>query len=285
MGSMDGKICIVTGGNSGIGKETARGLAQEGATVVIACRDVAKGEEARSDVAASTGAGERVKVMALDLASFASIRAFAQAFAKTHGKLHVLVNNAGLSPNEKKQTADGLELTFGVNHVGPHLLTKELVPLLEASAPARVVFLSSSIQKGAKLDLDDPMFDKRGFSWMDAYGASKLANVFDTLSWAEKLSGAKVTVNAVHPGVVKTGLARDVWWLNLMAKLFFISPQKGARSSLFAAMDPSLDGTTGKYFEGTSEKPVNAVANDPAAREKLWALTEKLIAERSAAAA
>src|SRR3954467_14373752 len=148
MASMDGKICIVTGANTGIGKETARGLAQAGATVVIACRDAAKGEEARADIAKSTGAGERVKVMELDLASLASIRAFAQAFAKTYGKLSVLVNNAGVSPNEKKQTADGLELTFGVNHVGTHLLTKELVPLLKASAPSRVVFVSSSLQKG-----------------------------------------------------------------------------------------------------------------------------------------
>jgi len=283
--SMDGKICIVTGANTGIGKETARGLAQAGAAVVIACRDAAKGEEARADIAASAGAGERVKVMELDLASLASIRAFAQAFAKTYGKLHVLVNNAGVSPSEKKQTADGLELTFGVNHVGPHLLTKELVPVLKAGAPARIVFVSSSVQKNAKLDLDDPMFEKSAFSWMNAYGASKLANIFDTLSWAETLSGTGVTVNALHPGVVSTGLARDVWWLNLMAKVFFISTQKGARTSLFLATDPSLEGTTGKYFEGTNEKAVNALASDPAAREKLWTLTERLIAERSASAA
>jgi len=285
MASMDGKICIVTGGNNGIGKETARGLAQAGATVVIACRDAAKGEEARADIAASTGAGERVKVMELDLASLASIRAFAQGFAKTYGKLHVLVNNAGVSPAEKKQTADGLELTFGVNHVGPHLLTKELLPLLKASAPSRIVFVSSSLQKNAKLDLDDPMYDSRAFSWMNAYSASKLANILDTLSWSEELSGTGVTVNALHPGVVATGLARDMWWLNLMGKLFFTTPQKGARTSLFVATDPGLEGTTGKYFEGTKEKAVNALANDAAARKKLWALTEKLIGERSAGAA
>ena len=278
MTSLDGKICIVTGANSGIGKETARGLAQAGATVVLACRDAAKGDAARADIATTTGAGERVKVMALDLASLASIRAFAAAFTKAHGKLHVLVNNAGLSPSEKKQTADGLELTFGVNHVGTHLLTRELVPLLKASAPARIVIVASSVQKNSKLDLDDPMFEKRAFSWISAYGASKVANVCDTLSWADELAGTGVTVNAVHPGVVKTQLARDVWWLNFMAKLFFISPVKGARSSLFAATDPSLDGVTGKYFEGTREKPVNALASDPAARAKLWALTEKLIA-------
>jgi len=285
MASMDGKICIVTGGNTGIGKETARGLAQAGATVVIACRDAAKGEEARADIAASTGAGARVSVMALDLASLSSIRAFAAAFAAAHGKLHVLVNNAGLSPNEKKQTADGLEVTFGVNHVGPHLLTKELVPLLKASAPARVVFVSSSVQKGARLDLDDPMFERRPFAWMDAYGASKLANVLETMSWAEKLTGTGVTVNALHPGVVSTSLARDVWWLSLMAKMFFTSPQKGARTSLFLATDPGLEKVTGRYFEGTHEKPVNALATDPAAREKLWALTEKLLAERGPSAA
>lgn len=285
MTSMDGKICIVTGANTGIGKETARGLAQAGATVVIACRDAAKGEEARADIAQSTGASERVKVMALDLASLASIRAFAAAFAKAYGKLHVLVNNAGVSPTEKRQTSDGLEVTFGVNHVGPHLLTKALAPLLKASAPARIVFVSSSVQKNSKLDLDDPMFDKRKFSWMNAYGASKVANVFDTLSWAEKLSGTGVTVNALHPGVVSTGLAREVWWLNLMAKAFFASPRKGARTSLFLVTNPSLEETTGKYFEGTSEKPVNALASDAAAREKLWALTEKLIAERGVSAA
>jgi NAD(P)-dependent dehydrogenase (short-subunit alcohol dehydrogenase family) len=285
MGSMDGKICVVTGANSGIGKETARGLAQAGATVVIACRDAAKGEEARADIAASTGAGDRVRVMALDLASLASVRAFAAAFAREHRSLHVLVNNAGLSPDTKQQTVDGIELTFGVNHVGPHLLTGELAPLLKQSAPARVVFLSSTVQKGAKLDFDDPLFERRPFSWMDAYGASKLANVLDMMSWAEALSGTGVTANALHPGVVSTRLARDVWWLNLMAKMFFTSPQKGARTSLYLATDPGLEKVTGKYFEGTSEKPVNPLAGDPAARAKLWALTEKLIAERGGGAA
>ncbi len=280
MASMDGKICIVTGANSGIGKETARGLAQAGATVILACRDLPKGEAAKAEIAASATEGERTKVMALDLASIASIRGFAAAFAKSYGKLHVLVNNAGLSPSEKRQTADGLELTFGVNHVGPHLLTKELVPILTASAPARVVFVSSSLHKSATMDLDDPMFERRAFTWMKAYGASKLANVCDALSWAEKLRGAGVTVNALHPGVVATGLARDVWWLSLMGRAFFISPQKGARTSLFVATDSSLEGVTGKYFEGARERPVNALANDPAVREKLWALTEKLIAER-----
>jgi NAD(P)-dependent dehydrogenase (short-subunit alcohol dehydrogenase family) len=280
MTPMNGKICIVTGANTGIGKETARGLAQAGATVIIACRDAAKGEEARADVAESTGAGDRVKVMALDLASLAGIRAFAKAFTEAHGKLHVLVNNAGVSPSEKKQTADGIELTFGVNHVGPHLLTKELAPLLKASAPSRVVFVASSVQKTSKLDLDDPQFEKRAFSWMEAYSASKVANVLDAVSWAEELSGAGVTVNALHPGVVSTGLARDVWWLNVMAKIFFTSPQKGARASLFLATDPSFEKITGKYIEGTSEKPMNPLAGDAAARGKLWALTERLIAER-----
>ena len=283
MGLMDGKVAIVTGSNSGIGRETARGLAAEGATVVIACRDVQKGEEARADVAGTTHAGDRVKVMALDLASFKSIRAFVAEFKQKFPALHVLVNNAGISPNERKTTEDGLEVTFGVNHVGPHLLTSELVPLLKASAPSRVVFLSSSVQKGAKLDLDDPMYEKRSFSWLTAYSASKLANVGDTFSWAEKLKGTGVTVNAVHPGVVSTQLARDVWWLKIMAKFFFTTPAKGAKSSLFAATDPSLKDVTGKYFEGKSEKPVNPMANDPAAREKLWSLTEKLIAERARA--
>ena len=281
MGSMDGKVCIVTGANSGIGKETARGLAKQGATVVIAVRDVAKGEAARAEIAQSEGAGDRVKVMKLDLASFASIRAFASEFATTFGKLHVLVNNAGLSPIEKLQTADGIEVTFGVNHVGPHLLTRELAPLLKSSAPARVVFLSSSLQKSAKLDLDDPQFEKRSFSWMDAYGASKLANVLDTLTWAEKFAGTGVTVNAVHPGVVSTQLARDVWWLKIMAKVFFASPASGARTSLFAAGDASLEGVTGKYFEGTKTKAVNPLANDAAARDKLWSMTERLIEARA----
>ncbi|MFO0603537.1 MAG: SDR family oxidoreductase [Polyangiales bacterium] len=280
---MKGKVCIVTGSNTGIGKETARGLAAKGATVVMACRDVAKAEAARAEVAASTGRDD-VAVMPLDLASLASVRAFAAAFRERYPRLDVLVNNAGVWTTARSTTRDGFETTFGVNHVGTFLLTHELLPLLKASAPARVVVLSSTLHFRGKMQWDDLQSERGGFSGPRAYNQSKLANVLFANALARRLEGTGVVVNSVHPGVVATELVRD--YPKLLVKifqLFLLTPAQGAACSLFVAADPSVEKVTGKYFEKSREVTAAAAARDVAAQDRLWELTESLIARASGA--
>lgn len=275
---MNGKVCIVTGGNTGIGKETARGLAQRGAKVVLACRDTARGEAARDDIARSTGRKD-VEVIALDLASKASIRAFGERFRAAHERLDVLVNNAGVWRSSRGTTEEGLEATFGVNHVGTWLLTQDLLPLLKKSAPSRVVVLSSKLHYRGRMDWEDLQFERRKYGTTAAYAQSKLANVLFTKALARRLEGTGVTVNAVHPGVVRTELMRD--YPKLLVKiftLFLLTPEQGAECSLHVATAPELAGVTGEYFEKSRIKPAAAEALDEAAQERLWALTEALAA-------
>ena len=275
---MKGKICVVTGSNTGIGKETARGLAQRGATVVLACRDLEKATAARDDIAATTGRSD-VAVLPLDLGKKASIRAFAASFAEKYARLDVLVNNAGVWTTSRRTTADGLESTFGVNHVGTFLLTQELLPLLKASAPSRIVVLSSKLHYRGKLVFDDLQYERRKFSGIAAYNDSKLAKVLFTRALARRLAGTGVTVNAVHPGVVATELTRNYpSFLTAVFKLFLLTPEKGAACSLHVATAPELEAVTGQYFEKSQAKPPLPAALDEAAQERLWTLTEALIA-------
>lgn len=275
---MKGKVCIVTGSNTGIGKETARGLAAKGATVVMACRDVAKAETARADIATTTG-NDAVTVMPLDLGSLASVRAFAAAFREKHTRLDVLVNNAGVWTTSRSTTKDGFETTFGVNHVGTSLLTQELLPLLKASAPSRVVVLSSKLHFQGRMQWDDLQSERGGFSGPRAYNQSKLANVLFANALARRLEGTGVVVNSVHPGVVATELARDYpKFLVKIFHLFLLTPAQGAACSLFVATDPSVEKVTGKYFEKSREVTAAATARDVDAQEKLWKLTESLVA-------
>jgi NAD(P)-dependent dehydrogenase (short-subunit alcohol dehydrogenase family) len=275
--SMDGKVCIVTGSNTGIGKETARALAAAGATVVMACRNVAKAEEARADVAA-TSDRSKVEVMTLDLGSLASIRAFAAAFKEKHPRLDVLVNNAGIMMRRRTTTADGFESTFGVNHLGTMLLTLELLDHLEASAPARIVVLTSALHYSGHIQWDDLMFERGSYSGSRAYNQSKLANVLFTRELAKRLEGKGVSVNAVHPGVVQTELSRQFpRFLTAIFHLFTISPAKGAETSLHVAMSPETARVTGEYFEKSQVKKAAAAARDPEAQKRLWEVSERLL--------
>jgi retinol dehydrogenase-12 len=270
------KICIVTGGNTGIGKATVEGLARRGATVVIACRDVDKGKAALDEVAAKTGSKD-LHVMQLDLASLKSVRAFAAAFIAKFSRLDVLVENAGVLTGKRQLTADGLEMDFGVNHVGHFLLTDLLLPLLKASAPSRVVVVSSNMHSSAKLDFDDLQGEK---SWgSGAYGKSKLANMLFVRALAKRLEGTKVVVNGLHPGVISTELGRDFPApVRLIAKWFFKSTERGARTSLHLAMAPEAGAVSGKYFVDSKEKKPGAAALDDALAERLWTETERLVA-------
>ncbi len=271
---MLGKIAIVTGANTGLGLETARGLLARGATVVLACRDLARGEAARAELVASTG-NENAVVMMLDLANVARTRNFVTRFEAKYPRLDLLVNNAGVWPRTRRKTPDGFETTFAVNHLGPFLLTNALRPLLERSAPSRVVVLTSSLHFKAEVDFEDLQFKVRKHQGGIAYGQSKLCNVLFTLALARRLEGTGVTVNAVHPGVVATELSREAPHAGSTRGL--LSPKEGALGSLHLAMAPELATVSGKYFEGLVEKSPSAAALDVAAQEKLWAMSLALL--------
>ena len=275
---MKNAVCIVTGGNTGIGKATVAGLAERGATVVIACRDVDKGNAALEEVATKTGS-RALHVMQLDLASLASVRAFAAAFAEKFTRLDVLVANAGVMTGKRQLTADGLEMNFGVNHVGHFLLTELLLPLLKASAPSRIVVVSSNMHSSGTIDFDDLAMEKR---WSGSYPRSKLANMLFVRALAKRLEGTKVVVNGLHPGVISTELGRDYSApIRMMAKWFFKSPEQGARTSLYLATAPEAAEISGRYFADAKEKKPGAAALDDVVAERLWTETERLVAQET----
>jgi len=283
-----GSTVVITGGNAGIGKETAVGLAKLGAKVVITARDQRKGREAVADIQARAGS-EDVEVMDLDLADLASVRAFARDFGTRHDRLDVLVNNAGLVTTSRKETVDGFEMTIGVNHLGPFLLTQLLFDQIRASGPSRIVVVASDAHKQARKGLDfDDLMSKRSYSGFSVYAKSKLANIYFARELARRLAGTDTTANALHPGFVASRLARDgdTGALGEIAMVlgrpFAISPEKGARTSIYVASSPEVDGVSGAYFFKCREKEPSAAARDDEAARRLWAVSEELVARASA---
>jgi NAD(P)-dependent dehydrogenase (short-subunit alcohol dehydrogenase family) len=285
---MKDKSVLITGGNAGLGLETAVALATMGAAVTITARDAARGDAARQEIIERSGADPQpVEVMALDLASTDSIRRFAEAFLATHPRLDVLVNNAGLILSERTETEDGFETTFGVNHLGHVLLTDLLLDRLKASAPARIVVVASEAHKFAidGLNFDDLQCEGRFWSYR-VYGRSKLANIYFTRALAKRLEGTGVTVNAVHPGSVATRFGRDgdtrltTALTTFVARPFSRTPEEGARTQVWVASAPELEGVSGGYF--SSSKPADTslskVARDDEAAERLWTVSRELLA-------
>lgn len=279
---MKGRICLVTGANTGIGLETARELARQGAVVVMASRDVERGEAAVADVRQSTGS-DTVELLHLDLASIASIRAAAATFLSRHARLHVLINNAGLVLSDRRETEDGFEMTFGVNHLGGFLLTHLLLDTLKASAPARVVNLASDAHRiSSGLPFDD-LQRTGGYAGLKVYGDSKLANILFTRELARRLEGSGVVTNAVHPGAVRSSFGADgdaAWYITAFYSLgrwFVLTPAQGARTSLHVATDPALATVSGGYFARSRPKKPNAAAQDDAAAARLWQVSEELL--------
>ena len=278
---------VITGGNGGIGKETAIALARKGARVIIAVRDPHRGAAAVTDIASRSGSTE-VEQLVLDLASIASIRAFAAALATTTDDLSVLINNAGVVLRRRQTTADGFEMTCGVNHLGHFLLTELLHDLLVRGAPSRIVVVASDAYKGARrgLDFDDLNLEHGHYGAMKAYCRSKLANILFTRELARRLDGSGVTANAVHPGIVATRLARDgdTGWLGNMAlkaaRPFFNTPEQGARTSIYVASAPELESITGAYFAESLPAPTNRQAIDMVAARRLWDASEALLRDR-----
>ena len=282
---MSGKRVVITGGNTGIGKEAAVGLAELGAHVVITSRNEERGRVARDEIAERSG-NSAVEVMPLDLASFRSIRSFAADVLDQFDRLDVLVDNAGLILLRRRETEDGFEETFGVNHLGHFLLTDLLLERLRASAPARVVVVSSNAHKGAKRGLDfDDLQSERQYRWMEAYSKSKLANISFTRELAHRLDSTGITVNALHPGFVRSDFGRggDLggvygWGIKYLASPFASSPERGARTTIYLASSPDVDGVTGGYFYKCRPAVPSAAAQDDAAARRLWDASEQLVA-------
>lgn len=272
---MKDKVALVTGANSGIGFEIARGLLAKGATVVLGCRDLKKGHEARDALVKSTR-NDAAVVMQVDLANLARLRNFLPKFLSRFERLDWLVHNAGVWPRTRRKTEDGFELTLGVNHLGPFFLTDGLMPLLVRSAPARVVVLTSSMHREATFDFEDPQFKVRQHHGGTAYAQSKLANVLFTFALARRLAGKGVTVNAVHPGVVDTALRREAP-PNAREPKHPLTPEEGAAGPLHLTTSPTLASVTGGYFEGTEQKAASSAANDVKTQERLWALSRQLL--------
>jgi retinol dehydrogenase 14 len=277
--TMKGKICLVTGANSGIGKATAMGLAAMGATVVMLCHDQTRGQAALEEIKAGTS-NDSVSLMIADLSSQQSIRQFASDFKATHKQLHVLINNAGVTSSSRKLTVDGTEMTFAVNYLAPFLLTNMLLDLLGSSAPSRIVNLASSAAGGAHINLDDVQGLGTKYSTWGAYGSSKLAVIMFTYELARRTSGTGVTVNCVHPGVIRTNLGRDMKGpagvAFSFAKVFFASPEKGAAPVIRLATSPEVAGVTGKCFSRFKESRSNAESYDLSANKRLWETSETL---------
>ena len=281
---MNGKVVVITGSNSGIGKETAVGVASKGATTVLACRNPAKAAAAAAEVK-ERSRNHDVPVVALDLADLASVRDCAATVEDAWGRLDVLVNNAGGVWSERLTTAQGFEWTFGVNHLGPFYLTALLLDRLVASAPSRVVNVSGLFYLLAFRGMrwDDLQAERRSTA-MGAYCQSKLANILFTRGLARRFDPADVTANAVHPGPVRSRLGQDGDVKGIMGfgyrlfRPFQLSARSGAKTSIFLAADPSVETETGGYWVHCRRGRMSRRAQDDGAAERLWSKSERLLA-------
>ncbi len=285
---MTGKTVVITGGSSGIGKQTALNLARAGARVVITARDAAKGQTAVSDLRAHGVSGE-VELVVFDLGDLASVRSGAAEILAICDRIDVLVNNAGVVLSERRESADGFEATFAVNHLGPFLLTEALLDRMKESAPGRIVNVASTAHKGARHGLDfNDLQSTRRYRGMQAYSRSKLANIYFTTELARRLEGSSVTANCLHPGTVATGYGRDgdtngvlAFGLKISAP-FFLTPEKGARTSIFLASSPDVSGVSGKYFVKCKPRLPSKAAQDDRAAKRLWQISEELVGQAGA---
>lgn len=280
---MQGKICLVTGANTGIGLETARALAQQGARVFMTSRNAQKGHAAIEDVRRTVPAAD-VELLDLDLSSLDSVRAAAEAFLAQSERLDVLVNNAGLILDERRTTAEGFEATFGINHLGHFLLTQLLLDALQSAAPSRVVNVSSEAHRMSPgLNFSDLMTERRRYRGMAVYSDSKLANVLFSRELARRLEGTGVTAYAVHPGAVGTRFASDgdvKGWFATLVKIgrpFLLTPAQGARTSVHCATCAGIESHSGAYFARSRPRRTNAAGRDMAAAWQLWEVSERLV--------
>jgi NAD(P)-dependent dehydrogenase (short-subunit alcohol dehydrogenase family) len=280
--TLEGRTVAITGPTSGVGRATALALAARGAALLLLGRSPAKVEALAAELRAHGAAATPVIV---DLTSLASVDRAASAVVAQGSRLDVLINNAGVFLPKRQLTQDGLEQMFGVNHLAHFLLTRRLLPLLQKAPNARIVHVASAAHGFVRgFDEDDSTWSHRRFTMWGAYGASKLANLLFNRGLALRLAGTSVTSNALHPGAVATGLGKQDGALAnlipLLLKPFFLSPEQGARTSIYLATSPEVAGSQGQYFVKCAPKLPRPWARDAAAAEALWSLSERLLAER-----
>ncbi len=276
-----GKVCLVTGATSGIGKVAARVFAEMGAEVFLLCRDRAKGERSAAELTAQTG-NNKIELIHCDLASLTEVRNAAKAFLDHDRPLHVLLNNAGVVNLTRKVTTDKQEEMFAVNHLAHFLLTNLLLERIKASAPARIVNVASDAHWFCKgINFDDLSFNHR-FRVFKVYGHSKLANILFTRELARRINGSGITVNALDPGGigVSTALGMQNGWrakiFELIMKPVLQTPEHGARTSIYACTATELEGVTGRYFKDCREIQPKPWARDDGAAKKLWDVSADL---------
>ncbi len=277
-GLMDGKVCMVTGATSGIGKVTARDLLRLGARVVMVGRSQERCSMTADQFRKETG-NETVDYLVADLSSQAEIRRLVGKFLGRYDRLDVLVNNAGGFFMRWQESVDGIEMTFALNHLNYFLLTHLLLECVQASAPARIVNVSSNGHRGARINFDD-LQGERSYSGWRAYAQSKLANVLHAYELSRRLDVDRVTVNALHPGFVSTRLARNnglVFQLVMpLMRIIARSPEEGARTSVYLASSPQVQDVTGKYFEDSQVVPADPAADDEATAQRLWRVSMEM---------
>jgi NAD(P)-dependent dehydrogenase (short-subunit alcohol dehydrogenase family) len=277
---MKDRVCVVTGATSGIGRAAASELARRGARVAVHGRSREKCERTVAEIKAESG-NDRVEAFVADLNSQEQVRALAAALLERYPKIHVLLNNAGLLNASFSETVDGIETTLAVNHLAPFMLTNLLLDRLKESQPARIVNVASEAHRFGTLDLEDLEFRRRKYRSLQVYGVSKLLNVLFTHELARRLEGTQVTANALHPGVVNTGLGDNnppSLLLRAMRMLKFLmrTPEKGAETAVFLASSPDAADVTGKYWTDCHEKRTRDISYDRELQRRLWEISENM---------
>ena len=280
---MEGKLCVVTGATDGIGRVTARALAERGAEVVLVGRNAAKGAEVGKAIRRSSR-NDRVRFEQADLSSQTEIRALAERLTAGGAAIDVLVNNVGALFMRRRESADGIEMTFALNHLGYFLLTGLLLESLQANGGGRIVNVASEAHRGAQMDLEDPQGTRRYRGWR-AYRRSKLANVLFTYRLAALLAGTPVTANCLHPGFVASRFGHNNGWpfvaaLKVMMRLSAIDMEAGARTSVHLATSADVAGVSGRYFDECREAASSPASHDEDAGRRLWEMSEILTGHR-----
>lgn len=272
---MKNQICLITGGNSGIGKAAAVQLAMKGATVVILSRSKERGEQAVKDIINLSG-NTNIDLLVADLASQKSVRNAAQEFKSKYNSLHVLINNAAVFLPNRTETEEGIESTFAINYLSHFLLTDLLIDVLKSSAPSRIINVASK-HSGITINFDDLMLTKK-YSVIKAVGPTKLALVLFTKELAKRLDGSGVTVNSLHPGIVKSNLLNNMpWVLRKVLHLFSASPEKGAETAVYLATSKEVEGVNGGFFVNCRRVKTTAIADDESLALRLWNKSMELI--------